>query len=144
MPKNRCPMTCPDREAPVMPPLFVDALHAANKKTRRSHTGFLFFLNRAPILWYRKIQQTVEASTFSSKCIALRAGTESAQCMCFKLWMFGVPIAEGHATNVCCDNESFVKNSTNVESVLNKKHSSIAYHYVRWAVAQQVLSPSRG
>jgi hypothetical protein len=32
---------------------FVDASHAANKKTRRSHTGFLLFLNQSPILWYR-------------------------------------------------------------------------------------------
>jgi hypothetical protein len=60
--------------------------------------------------------------------------------MRFKLRMFGIPIVEGHATNVFCDNESVVKNSTNVESVLNKKHSSIAYHYVRWAVAAGVIT----
>jgi hypothetical protein len=92
----------------------------------------------------QKMQQTVESSTFSSEFIALRAGTESTQYMRFKLRMFRVPIVKGHATNVFCDNESFVKNSTNVESVLNRKHSLIAYHYVRWAVTQQVLSPSRG
>jgi hypothetical protein len=54
--------------------------------------------------------------------------------------MFGIPIVEGHATNVFCDNESVVKNSTNVESVLNKKHSSVAYHYVRWAVAAGIIT----
>jgi hypothetical protein len=31
---------------------FVDASHASNKKTQRSHTGFLLFINRAPIFWY--------------------------------------------------------------------------------------------
>ena len=30
---------------------FVDASHAQDKKTRRSHTGFVIFVNRAPILW---------------------------------------------------------------------------------------------
>ena len=30
---------------------YVDASHAANKGTRRSHTGYVIFLNRAPILW---------------------------------------------------------------------------------------------
>jgi hypothetical protein len=119
------------RGRPVTTTEFVDASHAANKKTRRSHTGFLLFVNRAPILWYSKPQQTVESSTFSSELIALRAGTEASQYIFFKLRMFGIPIVEGHATNIFCDNESVVKNSTKVESVLNKKHSSIADHYVR-------------
>ena len=34
-----------------------------------------------------------------------------------------------------CDNEGLVKNATLVESSLNKKHSAIAYHFVRWNVA---------
>jgi hypothetical protein len=54
--------------------------------------------------------------------------------------MFGIPIVEGYATNVFCDNESVVKNSINVESVLNKKHSSVAYYYVRWAVAAGIIT----
>jgi hypothetical protein len=128
------------RGRPVTTTEFVDASHAANKKTRRSHTGFLLFVNRAPILWYIKRQQTVESSTFSSEFIALRAGVEASQYIRFKLRMFGIPIIEGHATNIFCDNESVVKNSTKVESVLNKKHSSIAYHYVRWAVAAGIIT----
>jgi hypothetical protein len=39
---------------------FVDADHAGNRVTRRSHTGILIFLNRAPITWYSKRQATVE------------------------------------------------------------------------------------
>jgi hypothetical protein len=54
--------------------------------------------------------------------------------------MFGIPIVEGHATKVFCDNESVVKNFTNVESVLNKNRSSVAYHYVRWAVAAGTIT----
>ena len=56
----------PPRGRPVVVTAFVDASHAANQKTRRSHTGYLIFINRAPILWYSKRQNTVEASTFSS------------------------------------------------------------------------------
>ena len=33
-----------------------------------------------------------------------------------------------------------MNNSTKVESRLNKKHSSIAYHYVRWCVAAGIIS----
>jgi hypothetical protein len=127
------------RGRPVVTTKFVDAFHAANKKARRSHTGFLLFLNRSPILWYSKTQQMVESSTFSSEFIALRTGTQASHYLRFKLRMFGIPIVEGHARNAFCDNESVVKNSTNVESVLNKKHSSVAYHYVRWAVAVGII-----
>ena len=116
---------------------FVDASHAANKVNRRSHTGFLIFLNRAPIIWYSKRQNTVESSTFSSEFIAMKACMESITSMRFKLRMFGVPI-EGPA-NVLCDNQSVVNNTSKIESVLNKKHSSIAYHAVRWSVAAGVL-----
>ena len=51
----------------------------------------------------------------------------------FKLRIIGVSIIS--PTDVLCDNESMVRNWSRIESVLlNKKHSSIAYHAVRWAV----------
>ena len=43
---------------------FVDASHASNKVTYRSHTGIFIMLNSAPIMWYSKRQNTVETSTF--------------------------------------------------------------------------------
>ena len=52
--------------------------------------------------------------------------------------MFGLVIDE--ATNIFFDNESVVKNCTKVESVLNKKHNSIAYHYVRWCVSASIVT----
>jgi len=119
---------------------FVDASHASNKKTRISHTRYVIFVNRAPVMWYSKRQQTVEASTFSSEFIAMKACIEACQHLRFKLRMFGVPMDEEHATNIFCDSESVVNNSSKLESVLNKKHNSIAYHYTRWNVAAGVIS----
>ena len=55
--------------------IFVDADHAGNKVTRRSHTGILIFCNLAPIIWYSKRQNTVETSTFGSEFIALKIAT---------------------------------------------------------------------
>jgi hypothetical protein len=69
------------RGRPVTTTEFVDASHASSKKTRKSHTGYLLFVNRAPIFWYSKRQQTVELSTFSSEFIALKAGVECAAYM---------------------------------------------------------------
>jgi hypothetical protein len=115
---------------------FMDASHAANKKTRRSHTGYLIFVNRAPIIWYSKRQQTVESSSFSAEFVAMRACIERIQAMRFKLRMFGVPI-QGE-TKIFCDNEAVVRNSSRFESALNKKHNSIAYHITRYAVAAKM------
>ena len=39
---------------------FVDASHGENKVTRRSHSGYVMFINRAPVKWMSKSQQTVE------------------------------------------------------------------------------------
>ena len=54
----------------------VDADHAGNKATRRSHTWILIFINRAPTVWYSKCQNIVETSTFGSEFVARRIATE--------------------------------------------------------------------
>ena len=119
---------------------YVDASHGANKVTRRSHTGYILFLNRAPILWYSKKQQTVETSAFSAEFIAMKTCLEAIEHLRFKLRCFGIPMPKGEPTHLFCDNESVVKNTSNVESTLNKKHSSVAYHFCRWSVAAGVIS----
>ena len=117
---------------------FVDASFAQNKKTRKSHTGFLIFVNRAPITWFSKRQSTVETSTFSAEFMAMKSCVNAIESLRFKLRMFGVPI-EGPA-HIFCDNESVVNNSSKVESTLDKKHNSVAYHYVRNAVAASTIT----
>ena len=112
---------------------FVDANHAGNVVNRRSQTGILIFLNKAPIQWYSKRQASVEASTFGAEFCALRIAVEMIESFRYKLRMFGIPI-DGPA-NVYCDNEAVYKNTTIPESTLKKKHHSIAYHRCREAVA---------
>ena len=112
---------------------FVDANHAGDKITRRSQTGILIFCNCAPIIWYSKRQNTVEASTFGSEFTAMKTAVEQIESLRYKLRMFGVPI-EG-STNVFCDNEAAYKNASIPESTLKKKHHSIAYHRCREASA---------
>ena len=127
------------RGRPVMILAYVDALHGTNKVTRKSHTGYIIFVNRAPILWYSKRQQTVETSAFSSEMIAMKVCIEAIQGLRYKLHMFSMPLIQGEPAYVLCDNEAAVKNASYVKSVLNKKHSSIAYNYVRWATAAGII-----
>eukprot|EP00957_Ditylum_brightwellii_P197455 15044151-Ditylum_brightwellii.AAC.1 len=75
--KDDIPLVMPEAHGnSVQINTFVDADDARNKITRRSYTGILIFLKRAPIVWYSKCQNTVETSTFGSEFAALRIATE--------------------------------------------------------------------
>ena len=56
--------------------VFVDADHAGDRATCCSFTGILIYVNRVPIIWYSKKQNTVESSTFGSEFVAMRIATE--------------------------------------------------------------------
>ena len=116
---------------------YVDADHASNRATRRSHTGVIIYVQNTPVVWFSKRQNTVEASSFGSEMVALRIATEMVVALRYKLRMFGVPI-EG-PTDVFCDNKSVATNASVPTSTLNKKHNSICYHYVREAQASSTI-----
>ena len=71
---------------------FVDASYALEKRTRRSHTGYVIFVKRSPIVFYSNRQSTVESSTFSSEFIAMKTCTKHIIALRFKLRMFGLDI----------------------------------------------------
>ncbi len=54
-----------------------------------------------------------------------------------KLKCFGIPISG--PTNVFCDNNAVVQNSSIPESTLSKKHNAINYHIIRKAVAAGII-----
>jgi hypothetical protein len=117
---------------------FVDANHAGNVVTRRSHTGIIIYLQNTPIVWHsRRQNSTVETSTFGSEFVALRCARDLIVALRYKLRMFGVPIER--PTKVLCDNQGVVKNASIPESVLSKKHNAINYHAVREAVAAKII-----
>lgn len=107
----------------------VDADHASDTTTRRSRTGFLVYLNCAPIYWMSKKQNSVESSTFGSEFIAMKQCCEYVRGLRYKLRMMGIP-CEG-PTYILGDNQSVLANTTIPDSTLRKKSQSIAYHYVR-------------
>ena len=115
---------------------WVDADHAGDKLTRRSHTGLIIFLMSAPIFWYSKRQATIESSTFGSEIVAMRTCLEFIKDLRYKLRMMGVPI-DGPAA-VWCDNKTVVNGASIPEAKLSKKHLGICYHAVREAAAAKI------
>ena len=125
--KEQLPNNMPHkRGSAVSSHCFVDADHATNTVTRRSQTGILIFMNRAPIVWYNKRQNNVETSTFSSVFIAMRTAGEHIKALRYNLYMFGILVES--PTNVFCDNEVMFKNTMIPKYMLKKKHNSICYH----------------
>ena len=96
---------------------FVDANHAGNVVTRRSHKGILIYVQNAPTIWFSKRQNTVEAATFGSEFVALQICKELIVALRYKLRMFGIPI-DGPA-NVFCDNCGVVLNASIPNSTLH-------------------------
>jgi hypothetical protein len=113
---------------------FVDSDHAGDVATRRSRTGFVIFLNSAPIYWFSKKQTSVETSSFGSEFIAMKQCCEYIRGLRYKLRMMGIPV-EGPAY-IFGDNQSVLANTSRPHSTLKKKSSSIAYHFVREGVAK--------
>ena len=108
---------------------YVDADHATDSITRKSRTGFLVYLQNAPIHWTSKKQAGVEPSTFGSEFTAMKQCTEYIRGLRYKLRMLGISC--DLPTFVYGDNKSVLCNTTIPGSTLKKKSHSLAYHFVR-------------
>ena len=115
--------------------VYVDADLAGNKLTRRSRTGFIVFLNQAPVYWYSKKQGCIETGTFGAEFMAMKTCCEYVRGLRYKLRMFGIPVLQ--PAFIYGDNQAVLKNTTIPESTLNKKCQSIAYHMIREGVARK-------
>jgi hypothetical protein len=111
----------------------VDSDHAGDVLTKRLRTGFIIYLNGAPVVWFYKRQGTVETSVFAAEFVAMKVGFEACFGLQYKLRMMGVPIDEPF---YCYgDNMSVIQNTQNPESTLKKKSNLICYHFFRECVA---------
>jgi hypothetical protein len=54
--------------------LFVDSDHDGEQFKRRSRTGFVVYLNMAPIVWFSKRQTTAESIFFGAEFVAMKNG----------------------------------------------------------------------
>jgi hypothetical protein len=112
----------------------VDADHAADTVMRRSQTGFLVFLNSAPIYWLSKKGASVERSSFRSEFCAMKHCCKYLRGLRYKLRMLGIPCTA--PVYIQGNNQSVLYNTTLPDSMLKKESQSIAYHYVREGAAR--------
>ena len=90
--KEDVPLNAPPRGIGFTMRAFVDSDHAGDSITRRSRTGFIVFLNNAPIFVHSKKQGSCETSSFGSEFIAMKSCCEHLGGLRYKLRMFGIPV----------------------------------------------------
>ena len=132
------PNSVPPRGKSIQINVYCDSDHAGDKSTRRSHSGIIIFVNMAPISWFSRKQSTIETSTFGSEYIALRIAIEKVISLRYKLRMMGIGL--NGSANIFMDNESVVRSGMNPDTVLKKKHVSIAYHKSRESFAANIIT----
>jgi hypothetical protein len=117
--------------------IYVDANHIGDRITRRLRTGFIIFMNSAPIIWFSKKQNTVESSVFGSEFVAMKTGVETLRGIQYKLRMMGIAISG--PTYGFGDNMSVINNTSKPDSQLRKKSNLICFHAVREAVGMKEI-----
>jgi len=125
------------RGKPVLMTSFVDANLYHDALSGKSVTGVLHFLNKTPLDWFSKKQNTVETATFGSENNAARAAIEQIRANKQTLMYLGVPLAGPPI--LLGDNESVVNSGTHPHGKLHKRHLMLSYHFVRENIAAGAL-----
>jgi hypothetical protein len=101
-------------------------------------TGFfVLFLNSAPLIWFSKLQRTVETAAFGAQFVAMKNGMETVTGL---RCMLGIPIC-GPA-HVRGDNVLVIHNVQRPKSTLKKKSNSVCHHRCRDSVAMKECMPA--
>jgi hypothetical protein len=97
----------------------------------------IIFVNKTPIKWYSKRQNTVESSTYESELVAARIAAEMIIDFWGRLRLLGIAVTGPSVLLI--DNQSVVANMTLPSGSLKKKHNSIALHKVKFLVLAGVI-----
>ena len=89
--------------------IFSYSCHSGDKITRQSRTGYIIFLNNAPIAWLSKKKATIENSVFGADFFAMNIVMETLLGLQYKLRIMGVPISG--PSFIYGDNMSFIHNT---------------------------------
>ena len=106
--------------------------------TGRAVTGVIHNLNKTPIDWYSKKQNTVETATYGSEFSAARVAVDQAIDIRNTLRHLGVQVKG--KTYLFGDNQSVVTSGTVPHSRLNKRHNALSFHRVREAIAAKIIA----
>ena len=107
---------------------YADADYAYDLDDRKSHSGCIILLNKAPILWLSTKQLCIAISTIESKYIA--ASLASKETVWVQRLLANIGFAQRSPTLLLSDNQSAIR-LLNPEYYKRTKHIKIHYHMIR-------------
>ena len=107
---------------------YCDSNYAGDLDKRRSTTGYVFTLAKAPVCWKSTLQSTVALSTTEAEYMALTEAVKEA------IWLQGLlgelGIQQRHI-KVHCDSQSAIMLAKNQVYHARTKHIDVRYHFIR-------------
>jgi transposase InsO family protein len=113
---------------------YSDADWAGEEDSRRSTTGYSFFLAGGPVSWCSKLQQAVALSSAEAEYLALSSAVQEAVWLRQLLREIGFPQGP---TVIFEDNQGCIALAKNPSHHKRTKHIDIRYHFIRQHVQNQ-------
>lgn len=107
---------------------YCDSDYAGDLDKRRSTTGYLFTLAKAPVSWKSTLQSTVALSTTEAEYMAITEAVKEA------IWLYGLlkDLGVGQKQlEVYSDSQSAIHLAKNQVFHARTKHIDVRYHFVR-------------
>ena len=104
----------------------------------RSVTGVFHFVNKTPIEWFFKKQDTVETATCESDHPYTRICVKQIIDLRITLRYLGVPLREKSC--MFGDNKYAVDSSMTLQGKTHKRHVALSFHRVREAIVLGIFS----
>ena len=114
--------------------IYVDSDYANDKETRRSTTGFIYFVGSGPTSWYLKLQKCVATSIAEAKYYGLCEYAKQA------LWyrnILGEIKDQRECIKIYIDNQAAIYNAENNTINSISKHIDIKYHKIRELIRER-------
>ena len=118
---------------PVLTTSFWDANLLHDIITGRSCTGIIHMLNKTPIEWFSKRQNSFETATYGSEFVAARTAVDQIVDLRYTIRMLGVPLTG--PSWMFGDNLEVINSATIPSGKLQKRQNILNYHRVREAQA---------
>lgn len=108
---------------------FSDSDWASDHITRKSTSGFVFFLGNSPISWQSKLQPTVALSSTEAEYISASVATQEALWIRSLLREWGLSMSM--PTTIWCDNKGAIQIAQCPINNKRTKHVDIRFHHIR-------------
>ena len=116
---------------------FADASWASDLDSRRSMTGYVFFLNGSVVSWKSKRQPTVATSSTEAEYMALYSSTQEA--VWLRLLLSDIGCALGTAMTIYEDNQGCIALAKNPVFHARTKYIDIKFHFLREKIEEGVI-----